>query len=810
MAERRVSMVEVPSLPLPSSFPHVSFSLSSTPKPPLPSLSLASDSADDADLSSPHLPLFTSPLLPHSDPSPHRRPRPRPSHPSTLKSSRTPRSLKPRSYTSSSPFQVDESLPYLSLLPPSSSPRASFVAGVTAPPAPPPSSAAFLSPLLRVSSEGLTVRPPTLNWSVASRVLEAASEASYELVASSALCEVDKEAAVDRLLSLHLQLDVDGLSRDGRRVEATAWDSRGALDYARLEQQYAADREMARAFLQQQRDSLQAQHVATITALARSFHHLNAEEEDDRRARYSRHLRQRAYQNALHRIDDHRQAETARWSLAWARASALHAQRRERDLAERALRAHADALRADALWHERRAKAKMARVELRVVRLELTDAHIVPPATHPFFVCQVMQAAPLVGGLDYPTPLTELRFSPFLLARSGSEGKDEEGEEYPVEWRCEFMVKNVSSALLVLACQASDPDQTARWLRKQARLRAKRDERLQAVHDTTPVPPPRKGRKAATVTTKGKRPSPAKAAGSEKRKKGASAQPARQMFKPKRAKDLSNHPARHLTITRVVEVGRVEYRLKALRDESQGDVRVRLDLCGECWYAKRDKLDKRRRKAAQEPSDLAAPSPRPSTDEWATSPRPAPMSPLSPSSVSARRLPLHPALTVNPALLYPPAYRPHRSALQLLLMTEKERQHWVEEEERKERLRRERDEKERLRWTQRVGYVWVDVRLVPYDADGREIVREGVDEREEVNEDDDAEDDVDDYAEEEEAGEADGIEGKEETGEETEALNSPSPVRSSVRKSQSKAVRPQPSATVPSAAVRGKTFPLLD
>ena len=142
-------------------------------------------------------------------------------------------------------------------------------------------------------------------------------------------------------------------------------------------------------------------------------------------------------------------------------------------------------------------------------------------------------------------------------------------------------------------------------------------------------------------------------------------------------------------------------------------------------------------------------------------------------------------------------------------MTDKERQSWMEEEERRERLRREREDKERAKWRRSVGFVWLELKLRPMDAHGVEIIRPGTTEEEAQSEDEDT--DEDEEEEVEEWSEDEGVEGEVEV--ETvkaEPRVRPSAAMPAMRQVAARAKEWTKTAGVEAQAVRGVVFPLLD
>ena len=745
-----------------------------------------------------------------------------------------------------SSFNLPDSIPYLSLLPSPSPGAESLHTAETSPSAPPaPPSVPFLHPLLHLSSEGLTCRPPTLNWSTASRVLDAASAAAYELVASSALSEVEREAHIDRLVAVHLRLDVEGLAGWTQRTAALQWRECGQAACEAELRRLVSGRLDALASVQRQRQRMAALHEGTAAALSRGFHFLLADDEEERRRQHARLSRQRGHAAAQHRLEANRLTEAARWQLAWTEAAAVQAAQRERETAERAARAAAEALKAEEEWNFARAKAKQGRLEVRVVRLELTDPSILPPNTRPFFACQAV-TLPSTRSLDNPTPTTGLHFSPFVALEEVAE--DGEGGEVgesrmaltaAMDWRCQLSLQSVATAQLLLSCQCADEAQAERWLRSKAKLEARREQRqrAEAERQSTSAAAKRpgkgkKGDKAAAVASPAahrRRVSSAVAVTSppstssslpsttssspfvpaSKRQLAsrvpAAAEPGKRKAKRRARKewsrDMWSHPQRHRHITKTLELGRLQWRVKQVREAPGGEVQLQMELQGECWYAKRDKAERKRRKSTMEEGEAAA-------DSSATQPG-SPRPPPSPrSSGSASMGGLHPALSMTPSSLFPPPYQPHHSALQLVLMTDKERQSWLEEEERRERLRREREDKERAKWRRSVGFVWLELKLRPLDTHGVEIARPGTTEEEAQSEDEETDEDGE---EEEEWSEDEGLDSEVE-GEavKAEPRVRPKAAMPAMRQVAARAKEWTRSTGVEAQAVRGVVFPLLD
>ena len=212
--------------------------------------------------------------------------------------------------------------------------------------------------------------------------------------------------------------------------------------------------------------------TATTTAHAgsRAFHFLHADDDDMRRARHARHTRHHAHLAAVHRISAHRHAETARWSRAWAEAAAQEEARRERERGERAERARVEAARAEEVWNDRRMKAKGGRVELRVVRVQMTDPDILPELTSAFLVCQPVQAPALAGGMDYPTPLAPAVYQRLHTRRHRRAGHDAAAPSPSGLARVRSPSPSIANASVVLACQCADEEQARRWMKKKAKL----------------------------------------------------------------------------------------------------------------------------------------------------------------------------------------------------------------------------------------------------------------------------------------------------------------------------------------------------
>ena len=687
---------------------------------PLVRVSPAAESDADLDEDVPaaaHLSLFVSPLLAASHLSPLRpqQSRQRRSRRAsvTVRDARTPGSLKLQPYPPSSPLCMLEPVSHLSLLP---AEAASSPASVSASPL--SGAESFLYPLSHLSSVGLTVAPPSLSWSAASRELEAATAASSVLLSAASCCQAERLQQLDRLVSVGVGQDVDALAQQSDRERQKRWDEQ---ERASWELSAAGRRQREQAVAAHSAGSREqaAESRAVSARLAADQWRFRDEREDaDRVQRESRAARQAAQSAAADRLDRRRQAESQQWQREWRLQAEASRQQRLQEREQRARRQQEDAQRVETEYEALRLKAKGARLQLRMARVELLDGRVLPAWAASFLCCQVVQQPAAAAVLDYPSPLSELQFSPFIAQADGL-----------LDWRCELLVRSVAHASLVLSFQCCEQQQADRWQRWLAKREAKkataeqsRDE-LSGRQDTadrlpaavrTPATRQREQKRSTASSSRSARSRTAEgeggqtAAGRRRAQGAASSRP-------------QSH--RHRLITRTLELGRLEWRLRELRDAGGGELRAMAAMSGEAWYARRERQDRKRRKSIG-----SSPAPQIATPRSAETEAAEPLSPqsgrgpLSPSALNPRSL-----LLQSPSSLFPPPHRPKRSDLQLLLMTEKERVDWVEEEERRELLRREKERRERDKFTRCIAHVWLHLRITPCDSDGRDILRQGDD-----------------------------------------------------------------------------------
>ena len=866
---------------------------------------------DGPDLPSPRLALFASPVFGpqpvqhvHS-PADKRRRRLR-SSVSHTKQPRTPRTLKLQHYADSSPFHLTSPLHHLSLLSPTSqhefpdpTPAPTNTATTKHPQrhsAPqhhsqPP---AFLHPLTHISSLGLTLTPPTLNWSTAASVLAEAELRASDLLCRAVSCDVERVVAVDRLIGVDMRNELREVEGEERRVREKRWRDEELVKHLRDEEERKEQHVLIAAEIRRNKAEVEAARAALLQQRYIDWRYRDEDVEEEEMADDQRLARYDVYHAAQLRISLAKQEESAAWKNEWRDIQLLHQQHMAEERAASLARQQAEQQRINAAYTAARLKAKQGRLQLTIHRSKHITSPFLPAGTVAYFVAQLVAEQP-VQSLEYPTPLSELRYAPFTAdaavgageALSGSEAGDS-GSEGGVEvgWASEWVAKSVPKTTLVIGWQCCDREQKERfdkWIRKKERQR-----RLDASTTTTAADQQPATAQPSKLTTKKSSKQTQK---SDKTKSSTTTTQAKRAIKAtatttteeqvssikkvKKLKELRSHSHRHALITRVLELGRVELKLRDIREREGGEWDGMVEVYGLGWQAKAAS-DERKRRRKREKQQRLANSNSDGADGGIDSPTgvlsPSLLSPRSPGrpgtglssttngmsttrfdsprfmngSLATTRAALTKSerdqqrlntshLTMNPASLYPTRQSQKRSELQLLLMTDKERQQYQDDEEHKERLRREKEDKEKRKWSRKVGELWISMKLLPLDVDGKLIVREGekrateaeVKEREEGDEDESVRDEEDeekdedgDDAEDGEGEDKDDGEDEQEEEEEAEAtISIAKKGRKALSKSSSKKAKGKKSAetksrpeaeSVSAEQLRSKAFPIMD
>ena len=811
---------------------------------------------DGPDLPSPRLALFASPLLP-PQPTAHtqqqsdkRRRRPRASVVQT-KQLRTPRSLKLQTYAQSSPFHLTSPVHHLSLL----SPRHRLPhSPSSAQSRTEPQSPAFLQPLTHMSLLGLTLSPPTLNWTVAAGVLSEAEARSSDMLCRSVSVDVERVIAVDKLIGVDMRNELREVEGEERRVRERRWREEETVRRDREDEQRAQQLSHIAAEIHRDKARVDAARSALLERRYLEWRYRDERVEAEEMADDQRLARHDAYHAAQLRISLNKQEESAAWKNEWRAIQLLQQQRMTEERAAALARQQAEQQRIDAAYTATRLKAKQGRLQLNIVRAKAIAQPFLPANTVAYFVVQLVTDPP-TQSLEYPAPVTELRYTPFVACEA-VEGSDEV-EDVEVGWSSEWVLKSVGRTTLVIGWQCCDREQKERfdkWIRKKEKQRRKEtaaaaaaDEQQQTQQTSTmPSKPALPKHKASTKkptnsrkNSRPRKPSATTAAGS------ATEEHLSAIKRVKKWKELRSHSHRHKVITRVLELGRVEFRLRDVRERDEGEWKGVVDVSGVGWQAKAaaDERKRRRKRAGRrrsttvdgsegEGGDIDSPtamsptllSARSTTDASilsadSTQPTDADTSVAGATSkVERDKQRLSAAhLTMNPSSLYPSRIREKRSELQLLLMTEKERQQWQEDEERRERIRRDKDDRERRKWSRKVGELWLELKLLPLDADGKPVVREGEkrveerEEREEEGEDVDGEEKEGAEDEEEAEGDDDEVdEDEDEEEEETAIKRKPKGKQAKSRTQTAKRSRPPETEYLPQQQLRSKAFPVMD
>ena len=722
---------------------------------------------DGPDAPSPRLALFTSPLLPQqadtTQQSADKRKRRLRSSVVHTKQQRTPRSLKLQHHAHSSPFNLTSPLHHLSLLSPRQ--RAPHVPSAIQSRSA-PQSPAFLRPLRHMSSLGLTLSPPTLNWTVAAGVLSEAEMRSSEMLCREMSVNVERVIAVDRLIGVDMCNQVQDLEGEERRVRDKQWREVAQVRRAKDDGEREEQRSLIIDEIRRNQAHVDAVRSSLVQQRYLDWRYRDESAEADEMADDQRLARYDAYTAAQLRVSLNKQEESAAWKNEWRAIQQLQQQRMAEERAAALARQQAERQRINAAYTAARLKAKQGRLQLTIVRAKAIATPFLPANTVAYFVAQLVSDPP-AQSLDYPAPLSELRYTPFVAFEAGEEAHDgeegEQGEEnvgmgVEVGWSCEWAVKSVGKTTLLIGWQCCDREQKSKfdkWVRKKERHRRQDAAATTAAADGQPQSPQQTSTKAANPA-KSKRKQPVQ-------KKATSKKPTKQkrsnktgstteeqvsaVKRGRRLKDLRSHSHRHAVITRVLELGRVEFRLRDVREKEEGEWKGMVEVSGVGWQAKAAAAERKRRRKRGKRSgnldasdgdgaDLDSPSmvsPRPMTsasglstdtpnDSAAVTTRSG--AALSKTELDDPRLTAA-HLTMNPFSLFSSRQREKRSELQLLLMTEKERQQFLEDEERKERIRRDKEDRERKKWSRKVGELWFELRLLPLDADGQLVVREG-------------------------------------------------------------------------------------
>ena len=856
---------------------------------------------DGPDLPSPRLALFASPLVVPQQaaqtPPDKRKRRLRASVVHT-KQLRTPRSLKLQHYAHSSPFHLTSPVHHLSLLSPSHTPPPS------SPPSHPsstahsrtaPQSPTFLHPLTHRSSLGLTLSPPTLNWTVAAGVLSEAELRSSELLCREVSVNVERVIAVDRLIGVDMRNEVREVEGEERRVRARRWREEEQQRRDRDDEDRKQQQALIVAAIRRDQARVDAARSALLEQRYLEWRYRDESVEDEELADDQRLVRYDTYHASQLRISLNKQEESAAWKNEWRTIQLQQQQRLAEERAATLARQQAEQQRINAAYTAARLKAKQGRLQLTIVRAKPLITPFLPANTVAYFVAQLV-ADPPTQSLDYPTPLSELRYAPFMAdVLSGGGGEtaavedgEEESEGVEVGWSCEWVAKSVAKTTLVISWQCCDRDQKDKfdkWVRKRERQRKKDaaaaaatadDQQQQQQQQTNKKPnkptkakqthkPAASKKQQATIPSQTAPSNSRKQRSSKPANSSASSATEEQLSaikRTKKLKDSRSHSHRHKVITRVLELGRVELKLRDVREREEGEWKGMVEVAGVSWQARAAADERRRRRkrgkhrsinvdnSDAEPGDIDSPALLSPTMLSPTSSRPA----TSTSSMSAvtidssqqataaaaaglskaerenqRLSAAH--LAMNPSSLYPSRLREKRSELQLLLMTEKERQQYQDDEERKERMRRDKDDKERRKWSRKVGELWFELRLLPLDADGKLLVKEGDkraeakeredEEEEEVDEVDDGEGQEKEDGEDVDDGEADEDDADEEEDEDEEeqaatkkTVRKSRPVRPKAKKESAKGraqVDKTPQAEyLAQQQLRSKAFPVMD
>lgn len=783
---------------------------------------------DGPDLPSPRLALFVSPVLGppqlqhvHS-PADKRRRRLRLSviH---AKQPRTPRTLKLQHYADSSPFNLTSPLHHLSLLSPANKHDNPDTAQPTTttnnhshyshhhhhsqPPA-------FLHPLTHLSALGLTLTPPTLNWSTAASVLAEAELRASDLLCRAVSCDVERVVAVDRLIGVDMRNELREVEGEERRVREKRWREEEVVKQAREDEERKEQHVLIAAEIRRNKAEVEVARAALLQQRYIEWRYRDEDVEEEEMADDQRLARYDVYHAAQLRISLAKQEESAAWKNEWRDIQLLHQQRMAEERAASLARQQAEQQRINAAYTAARLKAKQGRLQLTIQRARTITSPFLPSGTVAYFVAQLVAEQP-IQSLEYPAPLSELRYSPFTAdveaAVGGVEGESDgvagSGEGgVEVGWGCEWMAKSVAKSTLVISWQCCDREQKERfdkWIRKKERQR-RNDAATATTANEEQQQQPSKARPPKSTTTKSKSNSTKSStnnnnsqptAPTKRPTKAATTSTSTEeqisvVKRVKKLKELRSHSHRHVLITRVLELGRVELKLRDIREREAGEWDGMVEVTGVGWQAKAAADERKRRRkrekqqrAGNDVEGMESPgvlsplqSPRPGTGMSSMSTARFDSPPFNTNSSSTTtRAPTTKTerdqqrltashLTMNPASLYPTRPSQKRSELQLLLMTDKERQQYQDDEEHKERLRRDKEDKERRKWSRKVGELWIGVRLLPLDADGKLIVREGEKRVEaEVKERDEEEEDELDEGMGGEEGEE-----KEEDGDETE------------------------------------------
>ena len=713
---------------------------------------------------------------------------------------------------------------------------------------------------------------------MAAGVLSEAELRSSQLLCREVSVDVERVIAVDKLIGVDMRNELREVEGEERRVRERRWRDEELVRRDKEDEERKEQQSLIVAAVRRDQTRVDAERSALLEQRYLEWRYRDESVEAEEMADDQRLSRHDLYHASQLRVSLAQQEESAAWKNEWRTIQLQQQQRMADERAASLARQQAEQQRINAAYTAARLKAKQGRLQLTIIRAKTIISPFLPANTTAYFVAQLV-ADPPMQSLDYPAPLSELRYTPFVAdAEVDGSGDEEEGSgTVEVGWGCEWVAKNVGKTTLVIGWQCCDREQKERfdkWIRKKERQRrkdataaaAETDEQQQQQQPSTKKPTkPTKQQPAAhkpTNNTNTKQPS-TKAAPSNSRKsrstKSSTTSTEEQLSGIKRSrklKELQSHSHRHKVITRVMELGRAEFRLREVREKEEGEWKGMVEVSGVSWQARAAADEKKRRRKrgrrrsitvdttndGGEGAELDSPtalspsmlSPRPTTGTSSVSgdsSQPTALLPAAGATTSKadrESQQLSAAhLTMNPSSLYPSRQREKRSELQLLLMTEKERQQYQEEEERKERMRRDKEDKERRKWSRKVGELWFELKLLPLDADGRLVVREG-EKRAEVREREDEEvEEVDvegkgkEDGEEEEDGEMD--EDEVDEGEEEVEQVATKTIRKS-RVSQHKSVskqekdasqtakksRPPETEYLSQQQLRSKSFPVMD